>query len=409
MRGKNWAQKAAQLLDLRDVSLVTVQACVLLGACAITESEASAEAVYYSVAGRMAMLLDLPHAAASTRLEREVNIRVWWSLCMIDVWSSAGVRLPRSIPSPANAPLPMDDYAFLQLRLDDCTEFGLGHGSEHSLLTQMIHLNSILFEINAINELATSKEAMDSRHYSEVDAVSRKLEGWLHSIPTEMHDAQENLEWYNIRGLGSQFVAVYLGYYNYGQMLYYQFLHDDCHDAPHVKVYATKCKEHATALCEIIYRSYNTPGCEVTYTMVGHILVIASSIQLHTLLFDTDDDQIRAARRRLERNFEILTKLQNYWPSLDICFSRLKEFHKACQKATEESFKMDQWMLKFLLEFAKPIGEKDMNHLPEPGPWSMQSFGIYSSPPFTSEGRDGQYLDSSLDDHTTSKVDRLDP
>ena len=393
MRGKNWAQRASQLLDLRDVSVATVQACVLLGACAITESESSAEAVYYSVAGRMAMLLDLPNAPTSTRLEREVNIRVWWSLCMIDVWSSAGVRLPRSIPSPGNTPLPMDDYTFLQLRLDNCADFGLGYGSERSLLTQMIHLNSILAEINAINELAASTEAMNSWDYSEVDTVSQKLEGWLHSIPTEMHDTQENLEKYSTRGLGSVFVAVYLGYYNYGQMLYYQFLHDDCHDAPHVKVYATRCKEHATALCEIIYRSYDTPGCEVTYTMVGHILVIASSIHLHTLLFETDERQIRAARRRLERNFEILTKLQSYWPSLDICFTRLKEFHKACQKATEESFKMDQWMLKFLLEFAKPIGEKDMNHLPEPGPWSMQSLGIYSSPTSTSEVSYGQYLD----------------
>ena len=60
--------------------------------------------------------------------------------------------------------------------------------------------------------------------------------------------------------------------------------------------------------------------------MVGHVLVIASTVQLHILLFGTDEIQIRAARSRLERNFEILSKLQSYWPTLDVCFSRFREF-----------------------------------------------------------------------------------
>jgi hypothetical protein len=66
---------SAQLLDLRDISLRTVQACVLLGAFSIVEGEAAPEAVYYSIACRIAMLLDLPNAPASTRLEQEVNRR----------------------------------------------------------------------------------------------------------------------------------------------------------------------------------------------------------------------------------------------------------------------------------------------------------------------------------------------
>jgi hypothetical protein len=70
-----YAQASAQLLDLRDISLQTIQACVLLGAFSIVEGEAAPEAVYYSVACRIAMLLDLPNAPAATRLEREVNRR----------------------------------------------------------------------------------------------------------------------------------------------------------------------------------------------------------------------------------------------------------------------------------------------------------------------------------------------
>jgi hypothetical protein len=52
-----------------------VQACVLLGAFSIVEGEAAPEAVYYSVACRIAMLLDLANAPAATRLEQEVNRR----------------------------------------------------------------------------------------------------------------------------------------------------------------------------------------------------------------------------------------------------------------------------------------------------------------------------------------------
>lgn len=54
-----------------------------------------------------------------------------------------------------------------------------------------------------------------------------------------------------------------------------------------------------------------------------------------------------------------------------MCFSRFQEFHKACQRSTETSFRMDEWMLKFLLEFARPIGEKDVVQFP-----TMESLGL---------------------------------
>jgi hypothetical protein len=63
------------LLNLEDISLTTVQACVLLGAIVITEGGAAAESVYYSVACRIAQLLDLANRPTSSRLEKEINIR----------------------------------------------------------------------------------------------------------------------------------------------------------------------------------------------------------------------------------------------------------------------------------------------------------------------------------------------
>lgn len=95
--------------------------------------------------------------------------------------------------------------------------------------------------------------------------------------------------------------------------------------------------------------------------MVGHVLVIASTVQLFILLFSPDPAETTSARERLEKNFEILTTLQMYWSTLDVCFTRFREFHQACldEKKSEKSFRMDRWMLQFLFEFAKPVTERE--------------------------------------------------
>jgi hypothetical protein len=74
-RGNDFAKESNRLLDLRDVSLTTVQACVLLGAFSITCGEAHAESVFYCVACRIANLLDLVNRPCSDAIEREINVR----------------------------------------------------------------------------------------------------------------------------------------------------------------------------------------------------------------------------------------------------------------------------------------------------------------------------------------------
>lgn len=299
---------------------------------------------------------------------------------MIDVWVSNGVRIPRALMHRDNVPYPMEETIFLQLRRED---FDLPsptamQESQISLLTQMIKLNAILVEISTLNQRAAESQAFDINHNQIVDNLTLKLEGWYENLPLELQDTHANLTRYASLGLGPMFVAVYLGYYHYGQLLYYQYLHEDCYDdASYAHFYANKCKAHSIGLCEITYRAYATPGCEVYYTMVGHVLVISSTVQLHILLFGTDELQIRAARSRLEKNFEILTRLQSYWPTLDAAFTRFREFHKACQNSKETSFRLDRWMLQFLFEFGKPMEEKQADDvLSELRPWSMQELGF---------------------------------
>jgi hypothetical protein len=292
---------------------------------------------------------------------------------MIDVWSSTGVRLPRQMPLIENMPLPIDEVVFLNLRQGEALPATFDHSS--SLLAQMIRLNRILLEINSLNERTVSSATSGIILENEVMLLSNALDEWHASLPPFMHNTPSNLQRYTSQGLGRMFVAVYLGYYHFGQLLFYQFLHGDCHGTVlSAKFYADKCKAHAESLCEIIYAANSVPNCDVQYTMVGHILVIASTVQIHTLLFSDNAAQIAAARRRLERNFEILSQLKNHWPTLDICFMRLQAFHKACRSSMDESFRLDQWMLRFLLEFAEPVDDRVMDRSAVEV-WSLENIG----------------------------------
>ena len=74
-RGRPYTKEAERLLNLHDISLVTIQACLLLGAASVAEGEGATESIYFSIACRMAMLLDLPNAPVSTHIEQEVKNR----------------------------------------------------------------------------------------------------------------------------------------------------------------------------------------------------------------------------------------------------------------------------------------------------------------------------------------------
>ncbi len=74
-RSSEYAKESARLLDLRHISLSTIQACILLGTVSRSEGDAAGESVYYSIASRMANLLDLANMPASDVIEKEVHIR----------------------------------------------------------------------------------------------------------------------------------------------------------------------------------------------------------------------------------------------------------------------------------------------------------------------------------------------
>ncbi|KAL8349032.1 hypothetical protein RB598_002019 [Gaeumannomyces tritici] len=401
-RGERFRVACEAQLRVRHISVLTVQVCVLLGAYAAGQGEIEAENVYYTLAGRMACTMNLMDRTASSLVERETNIRglyipwprlipahrsadtqetntAWWSLCMIDVWSSTAVKLPRIMPAAPHldaAAVPMDEIPFLDLGgIDEMSPSGRTTLLESPLFTQMVKLNRVLANIIDFNKTCVAAHLAGPALDSGVQKLSLELEHWLVSLPPSMRDTPENLAWFAARGLGRMFAAVYLGYYYFSQLLYFQFLGGSADDVssssgggngrlPAHVVYAERCKDHAARLCELIYRCAATAGADVRYPMVAHVLVIASTVQIHTLLFAASERPIREARARLERNFQIiLLDLKPFWPAVDGAMSRLRAFHQTCllrsgdgvggsSPGSSSAFVLDQWLLRFLVEFA---------------------------------------------------------
>lgn len=258
----------------------------------------------------------------------------------------------------------------------------------------MIKLNGILYDINALNTKAVSGMLGEDDVLEAVAELSAALDAWLAALPEDMQYTPGNLAYWADRGCGPSFVVLHINYNHSGQLLFYRFLHnsltppDSPISSPHTAststitnmdaqtsgAHAAKCNLHAAALCEIIYTSARTPRAEVRYPLVGHMLVIASTVHLYTLLFSAADAEIARARARLEHNFEIVSRLQRFWPSLHASFSRLGAFHKACLDTKGGpggggdgvgggggvgTFRLDRWMLRFLLDFAKPVDERE--------------------------------------------------
>ncbi|KAG2416700.1 hypothetical protein HFD88_007916 [Aspergillus terreus] len=231
---------------------------------------------------------------------------------MIDVWSSAGVRLPRLLTPKSNVPLPIDEIVFRRMTREMTRDQIPEPETRSSLLAEMVRLNRILLQINDFNMRASTEELDLDTILGHVQDLSDQLDVWLRELPDHIRDTRANMERYAAQGLGRVFAAIYLGYYHYGQMLFYRFLHEDSQSSStRTRHHAGKCKDHAQGLCNIVYASEEVPGCDVS------------------LLFEADEQQVALARSRLEKNYVFLIRLRSLWPTLEFCMDRLMAFHEA--------------------------------------------------------------------------------
>ncbi|KAL4888882.1 hypothetical protein BDV59DRAFT_210654 [Aspergillus ambiguus] len=363
-RGDQFAARARTLLDLTDISVQTIQSCILLGTISYSHSQTQSEALYYSVAIRLALILDLPQRVCEKEIERQVNLRIWASLHMIDIWSSIGLNLPRQLGFKECYPLPTDEETFLSLR--DSTALP-ANNLQRGLWAEMVVLSQIWAQIHELNKRSVSKDMESVILSREVDDLAQQLYGWAAALPLTLQETPENLQRYTRLGLGNAFAALHLGYHYYFEVLFYQFLartSSSHQENTFTRAHRAQCEKHALEFCDLLYRCRAMDKCQCLYVMVGHMLVVTSTVYIHILLFSDCSKQVSLARQRLARNFEILTELQSFWLTLDVALSRLQIFHNACNRSIDETFRMDQWMLTFILEHGSSVAER---FLPEPG------------------------------------------
>ncbi|KAL6915333.1 hypothetical protein FSST1_006828 [Fusarium sambucinum] len=370
-RGRPYRDEIKRLLDLEHTSLTSIQACLLLAANASVEGDSRTESVYHAIASRMAMLLDLPNLPTESPLEQEINRRVWWSLITTETWSTATQSLPRFIQPRDTIPLPMDERKFALLTCDtpatsfepsNCVSPACNFDPE-SLVAQMIRLNLLLYDIILfLNSRMMDKQGEHSTIREYDHRLHDSLDEWASNIPPRLRYSDENVTYWADEGFGAIFIILHINYNHAGQLLFYQHLYstqeqDRLDDL--TQQFAQRCKQHATNLCDLIYKAKQRSDTAVLYPLAGHILCLASTVQIHTLLFEIDDDEIVAAKMRLERNFEMISSMNNYWPMNHISISRLQHFHNACLRSKNDSFRPDGWMLRFLLGFTQYVDDRD--------------------------------------------------
>ena len=330
----------------------------------------------------MAQLLKLAiENPADDNVSREVKRRVWWSLYLIDRWASAGLGLPRQFHIGGLAPrLPMDEVVFSALQSGSVVENI--EVWQQGIWAHMITLVQIFGHIQDLNKELVDRPQWDEDYIeSAVLSISTQLAEFERELPATMVYTLENLTFQVQRGVGRTFVALHLGYHHYATLLYYQYLDQHRPATLNGRMYSQRCKYHATAFCEIIRNSGEHGQAEALYNIVGHMTVVSSSVLLHTLLFG-HDDELPMARQRLESNFKALVRLREFWPSVDLMVSlaqssantwtylatsvdlpqmnRLTTFQNACLRTAQlDTHRFDKWMVKFLLQHALALDEKD--------------------------------------------------
>lgn len=231
----------------------------------------------------------------------------------------------------------------------------------------MVILARIWARIHQVNTASVDGRIEHGSLVELVDSLAQELETWAHSLPSYLRESRHNLEHYASLGLGNAFAALHLGYHYYHEVLFYQFLaKNDVSLHSHSNAaarYQSRCEQHALAFCDLLYqcRALDRHACQCRYVMVGHMLVVTSTVYIHRLLFSKNEATVRLVRQRLAQNFEILTELQTFWAPLDVALSRLQVFHNACTRSIDESFRMDQWMLKFILEHGRWVIERPVS------------------------------------------------
>lgn len=376
LRSQEFAEAARFYLreDLEHVCMDNIKTCILICEYASAHSDKFVEAMYFSIAARMAQLLRLDTDLSKTStIDLEIQRRVWASCFMMDVWSSAGLDIPKQLDRIFRPLSLMDETRFQNLMpAQEASESG---SPRPGLWFHMISLAQIFICVQEFHKQLLSQDSNELAVDEMAAALSSKFDQYMADLPPSATLSDENLNSHISNGTGQSLVALHLGYHHYATLLYFHYLERTDSGTNDNNRFANSCKDHAAALSDIIRMTMERPGCEAKYHIVGHMTTISSSVLLYTLLFG-HSSEIDAARTRLNVNFAKLMELSKFWPGTDRFVSRpsshheavmanryqrtrLLRFQDACMwSISPRTHKIDNWMLKFLLNYALALPPK---------------------------------------------------
>jgi hypothetical protein len=375
--GPRFFIQAKRLLqqDLETLSLSRIQAWVIVGNVAGADSNSTSESLFFGIAIRSAHLLGLgKYDPEDGAVLRETKSRIWWTLYMIDRWSSAGLGTPRQLERQESQQLPLDEYDFHRLSVGQkCWD----SPSKLGMWAYMIFLAELFGPITDLNHSIASGKASQEHVASQVALLFSSLQRWQEDLPQILRLNVENLNFHKGRGQGRTFVALHLGYFHYATLLSFHFLDQSSASIPFAATYAERCRQHASAYSDLLKTSYELGECEGMHNIVGHMTVVSSSVLLHTLLFGAEEE-LDSAKRQLESNFNILVRLKAWWPSVAQMTDRLFLFQRICLRTVDNhTHKIDHWMVKFLLEHAILLEDKsDLSRLESTSPQDFASSDV---------------------------------
>lgn len=68
-------------IQAMDMSICTLQACLLVGCLAMADGDSASEAICSAIANRVVQLLDFPNRMSPDPLQREIEIRGKGCIC----------------------------------------------------------------------------------------------------------------------------------------------------------------------------------------------------------------------------------------------------------------------------------------------------------------------------------------
>ncbi|VUC23052.1 unnamed protein product [Clonostachys rosea] len=336
------ATEAKRLLqaDLENITLENVQTCCIIANLCEWDCNRSSEALFFRIGIGMAEIMQLSTPSLESSVaEREMKRRVWWTLFAADRWFSSGLRLPRQLEDfQKTVELPMDESIFHAL---DPASMTLPGPWRPGLWAHMVGLHQLFGPILDLNRRCAQDDILDSERESAVWEIAQRFASWEIMVPFGDKMTDENFHVHRRRGTGGPFVSLHLGFNYYSLLLYFQYLAHPRPQSPAVQTYVERCKQHAAAYSSLVKMSLQYSGCEALFPTVSHMAVVSSSVLLHTLLFG-DEWEVASARAALNSNFEALMEFKQYWPELIV----------------HTTHKFDNWMLRFVVEFALPLEER---------------------------------------------------